>query len=280
MTSFLPELVNYSGPPLAASFPSSMGGWTAAPREAPAVLHSVPTPDVPERQDGDVPGAYQLTHLITVRLTPDNYLYWRAQILPLLRSRHLDGFIDGSTPCPPHTAATYTAEGTRVAVANPLYRAWVAQDQAIVSALQSSLTEGVAELVLFANSAQDIWSTLEHNFSQQSIARSTALRRQLSECKKLDSSAHDYYNNVKTLSDTLTSIGQPLYDSEFTEYVLAGLDSDYDNLVETVNNRDNPMPPRDLYSRLMYTEQRVEARDVYARVCSCRQCLASKCRGL
>jgi hypothetical protein len=145
-------------------------------------------------------------------------------------------------------------------VANHLYHAWVAQDQAIMSALQSSLTEGVAGLVLFANSAQDIWSTLEHSFSQQSTARSMSLRCQLSECKKLDSSAHDYYNKVKTLSETLTSIGQPLRDAEFTEYVLAGLDSDYDNLVETVNNRDNPMPPRDLYSRLMYTEQRVEAR--------------------
>jgi hypothetical protein len=78
MTIFLPELVNYSGPPLAASFPSSMGGWTTAPREAPAVLHSVSTPDVPKRQDSDVSGTYQLTHLITVRLTPDNYLYWRA----------------------------------------------------------------------------------------------------------------------------------------------------------------------------------------------------------
>jgi hypothetical protein len=156
--------------------------------------------------------------------------------------------------------AAYTTDGRRVAVANPLYRALVARDQAIVSALQSSLTEGVARLVLFANSAQDIWSTLEHSFSQQSMVRSTALRRQLSECKKLDSSAYDYYNKVKTLSDTLTSIGQPLRDAEFTKYDLAGLDSDYNNLVETVNNRDNPMPPSDLYSRLMYTEQRVEVR--------------------
>jgi hypothetical protein len=91
--------------------------------------------------------------------------------------------------------AVYTAEGMRVAVANPLYRAWVAQDQAIVSAL-SSLTEGVAKLILFANSAQDIWSTLEHSFSQQSTACSTALRRQLIKCKKLDFSAHDYNNKV------------------------------------------------------------------------------------
>jgi hypothetical protein len=91
------------------------------------------------------------------------------------------------------------------------------------------------------------------------MARATALRRQLNERKKLDSSAHNYYNKVKTLSDTLTSIGQPLRDAEFMEYVLAGLDGDYDNIFGTVNNRDNPMLPRYLYSRLMYTEQRIEA---------------------
>jgi hypothetical protein len=52
---------------------------------------------------------------------------------------------------------------------------------------------------------------------------------------------------------------EPIRDAEFTEYVLASLDGDYDNFVKTVNNRDNPMPPRGLYSRLMYTEQRIEA---------------------
>jgi hypothetical protein len=49
----------------------------------------------------------------------------------------------------------------RVAAVNPLYRAWVAQDQAIVS----SVTERVAGLILFSNRTQDIWSTLEHSFS-------------------------------------------------------------------------------------------------------------------
>jgi hypothetical protein len=154
MASFLPELANYSGPPLAASFPSLLGGWAATPSEAAIVSYSTPTPDVPERQDGAIPVASQLTHLITVWLTPNNYMYWRTQILPLLRSRHLDGFIDGSIPCPPHMVAAYTSDGTRVAAANPLYRAWVAQDQAIMFVLQSSLTEGVAGLVLFANCAQ------------------------------------------------------------------------------------------------------------------------------
>ncbi|KAK1613986.1 hypothetical protein QYE76_019503 [Lolium multiflorum] len=55
---------------------------------------------------------------------------------------------------------------------------------------------------------------LEHTFSQQSITRGTTLRRQLGDCKKLDSSAHEYFNKVKTLTDTLTSIGQPLHAEE------------------------------------------------------------------
>jgi hypothetical protein len=57
---------------------------------------------------------------LPVRLTPDNYLYWCAQFVPLLRSHSLECFVDGSCPCPPPT--------------HPAYRAWIAQDQAILSA--------------------------------------------------------------------------------------------------------------------------------------------------
>lgn len=69
---------------------------------------------------------------------------------------------------------------------------------------------------------------------------------------------HVYFNKIKTLADTLTAIGQPLRDTEFTDFVLRGLNHDYDNLVETVRGRDTPMPPRDLYARLLSTEQRVD----------------------
>jgi hypothetical protein len=42
-----------------------------------------------------------LSHLLPVKLTQDNYLLWRAQIVPLLRSYDLLGFVDGTYPCPP-----------------------------------------------------------------------------------------------------------------------------------------------------------------------------------
>jgi hypothetical protein len=60
--------------------------------------------------------------------------------------------------------------------------------------------------------------------------------------------------------DTLASIGQPLHDDEFTSFILNGLDKEYDSCFEAVNHRDNPMTPRDLYSRLLNTEQCITSR--------------------
>ena len=137
---------------------------------------------------------------------------------------------------------------------------WVQQDQAILSAIQGSLGDGVAGLCLFAATSMDAWTTLEHAFAQVSTSRSMALRSELADIKKLDSSATTYFNKMKVLADTLTSIGRPLSDEEFAGFVIKGLDADYDNLAEAVHNAKPAMPPHELYSRLLFTEQRVEAR--------------------
>jgi histone deacetylase 1/2 len=87
-----------------------------------------------------------------------------------------------------------------------------------------------------------------------------AIRRQLQETKKLELSITTYFNKIKAMSDTLTSIGQPLRPEEFIGYVLDGLDDDYDPLVAVITNRTTPIPVRDLLAQLQSMEQRVEAR--------------------
>jgi hypothetical protein len=64
------------------------------------------------------------------------------------------------------------------------------------------------------------------------------------------------------LSDTLTSIGQPLRPDEFTGFLMQGLDQDYDSLVQIVSSRAliDPMPVKDVYAQLLTTEQRIESR--------------------
>nr|XP_040252267.1 proline-rich protein 36-like [Aegilops tauschii subsp. strangulata] len=206
------------------------------------------------------PGPFHFARLVTVKLSADIYLLWRAQVLPLMRSHYLEGYVDGTLPCPPAMVPVPSAAGGSVMVSNPAHRRWIAQDQAILGAIQSSLTPSVARMVVCAATSRDAWATLDSSFSSQSLARSSAIRNQLGEVKKNDLSVTAFFNKVKSLADTLSSIGKPLRDEEFTSFILNGLDDDYDSLVENINGRDTPMPPRDRYARLLNTEQRLAAR--------------------
>ncbi|XP_071676783.1 uncharacterized protein [Lolium perenne] len=207
-------------------------------------------------------GPITLTNQITVKLTEDNYLFWRAQVLPLLRSNGLMKFISKEFAAPSSEITNPQAgeAGAPAKIINPAWVAWYQQDQAILTAFLASLTPEVFGIVVLANTSEEAWSTLAGSFASQSTARSMQLRYQLSITKKLDASASTYFNRIKALSDTLTSIGMPLRAEEFTSYLLAGLDADYDAFVDRVSASTIPMPVRDVYAQLLNTEQRVEAR--------------------
>jgi hypothetical protein len=137
---------------------------------------------------------------------------------------------------------------------NPAYQHWVQQDQAILSAFVSLMTESVVCMVMFASSPREAWETLAGAFAATSFARSSSLRQQLAEMKKRDMSVTVYFTKMKALADELMSIGQPLQDSELISYILAGLPQEYDALYEVVNLRTTPMPIRDLYAQLQATD--------------------------
>jgi hypothetical protein len=44
-----------------------------------------------------------------IRLTADNYLYWHTQVVPLLWSNLIDGFVDGTLLCLPKENPNPTA---------------------------------------------------------------------------------------------------------------------------------------------------------------------------
>jgi hypothetical protein len=71
--------------------------------------------------------------------------------------------------------------------------------------------------------------------------------------KKEGDSIQVFFNKIKTLSDTLTSIGRPLRPEEFIGYVTDGLDEDYDALIETFLERTDLIPTGELFSRLQST---------------------------
>jgi|UniRef100_A0A2N9EX99 hypothetical protein len=93
-------------------------------------------------------------HLVTIKLNRDNYLLWKAQIVPYLRGQHLFGFLDGSRPAPPQILTVTTAE-ISMPQPNPDYHTWLVQDQMILSALISSLTENILAYVVRCTTSRE-----------------------------------------------------------------------------------------------------------------------------
>ena len=193
--------------------------------------------------------------LVTVKLTKDNYLLWRAQVTPYLRGQQLFGHVDGTIIAPPKFITTSAPSSTTpVQIENPAYSQWFTKDQVILSILVSSLSEGILSQVINCTTSQEVWSGLERMFSSTSTARTMHLRSQLSSITKGNSSVTEYFQRVKTLADTLAAIGQPLPAYEIASSLLNGLDSSYDPLVASISTHVDPLTLEDIYSHLLSFE--------------------------
>jgi hypothetical protein len=68
-----------------------------------------------------------INSLVTVKLTKDNYLLWKTQIVPYLRGQRLFGFVDGTISHPSPTMpspASVTSQTTPTEISNPNYITW------------------------------------------------------------------------------------------------------------------------------------------------------------
>jgi hypothetical protein len=74
---------------------------------------------------GSLPPPFHFGNLIIVQLSPANYVFWRAQVLPLLGSHYLLGYIDGYLLFPP--ALVDNVNGP---IYNSAHRVWIGQGQA------------------------------------------------------------------------------------------------------------------------------------------------------
>uniref|UniRef100_A0A2N9F027 Reverse transcriptase Ty1/copia-type domain-containing protein n=1 Tax=Fagus sylvatica TaxID=28930 RepID=A0A2N9F027_FAGSY len=219
---------------------SSTNTENASPTSTPIIPHSLT----------------QVHHLITIKLTRDNYLLWKAQIVPYLKGQHLFGFLDGSRLAPLPVLTT-TADGDAQVIPNPEFQQWHLQDQMLLSALISSLSENILAHVVRCVTARDVWQVLERMFTSQSRARTMQVHYQLATLQKGDSTVAEYYHRFTILADTLAAVNHPLDSFELVSFFLAGLGSEYDSLVTSVQTRADPLSIEDLYGHLLTHEIRL-----------------------
>jgi hypothetical protein len=194
-------------------------------------------------------------HAVTIRLTKSNFLLWRAQLLPFLRSAKLMGYLDGSLSPPAQQIASTSDNGITM-VSNPDYDRWFDQDQQVLSGLLSSMSEEVLRDVISASTSKEAWDILQRMFFSATRARMVQIRVELATSKKRDLSAADFFRRIKGLANELAAAGAALRDDEIIAYLLAGLGSDYDSFVTSMTTRSETITLDDVFAHLMAFEAR------------------------
>ncbi|CAN6459960.1 unnamed protein product [Victoria cruziana] len=176
-------------------------------------------------------GSCFLSQLITNKLTHDNYLIWKRQIVPFIRGRGLYGHLDGRYLAPPSMLLQKTVESDgkiiTYEVPNPEYDKWVERDQTLVAYITATLSERVLQMIPDDTTAFDLWILLANSYAQVSEARILQLKWQFQSLRKGTKSINDFLADMRVITDQLAAIGSPISDKEMVQQVLGSLSTDY-----------------------------------------------------
>jgi hypothetical protein len=125
-----------------------------------------------------------------IKLSKENFMAWRTQILAYIKEHDAYGFLDGSSPPPaqtiPNTSTVVEAPATMV---NPVFLAWCQRDQMILSILISTLTQLYVVHAISCATASTLWNM----FASQARARVMRVYFQLATDKKGNNSIRYRY---------------------------------------------------------------------------------------
>ena len=133
-------------------------------------------------------------------------------------------------------------------------------------ALLGYMTEDILGQTTQLRTSEHVWTTLHDMFASQIRARVMQLRYQLSNLKKKDLTASEYYRKMRGFADAMASIGKPLNDEEVLGYILAGLGPEFEPLVASVTARDDYISLSSFYALLLNAELRHKQQDAVGEI--------------
>jgi hypothetical protein len=72
---------------------------------------------------------------VSEKLTRENYLLWKAQVMPSICGADLVPILTGKSQEPEPTMEVADSDGKKMVVPNPEHQRWIAQDQQLLAHL-------------------------------------------------------------------------------------------------------------------------------------------------
>ena len=158
---------------------------------------------------------------VSLKLTRDNFLLWRTQILPVLAAYDVMDHIDQDPP------EKFSLNKDGQTCVNPSYKSWFKTDKVVLAIINSSLTESTMPIVVDKETAKEAWDAINKNFAGKSQSRIMELQTKLHNLRKNSMTVEAYVQMVKTLGDELRANGSNVSSNDLSFALLRGLDQQY-----------------------------------------------------
>jgi hypothetical protein len=174
-----------------------------------------------------------IAHLVYEKLATQNHATWKAQVVTTMRGARLQGYLTGQTAKPAAKLEAKDSDKT-IKVVNPAFVDWRAAYQQVLSFLLASVSKDVLIQIATKQTTSHAWSSIEAMFSSQTRAHAMNMRLALATTPKGGMTVAKYIARMRSLGDEMAAAGRQLEDDELVEYILIGLNEEYNSFVSIV----------------------------------------------
>lgn len=194
-------------------------------------------------------------HLVSIKLSDDNYLPWKQQALAIIRGYKLQKFLLGA-----HASPTRFSSPANEAQGNLTeeFLAWEQQDQFLLSWILASMSDGMLTKMVGCEYSYQAWEKLELFFASQIKAKVRKFKAQLRSLKKGTMTATEYLLKLKKIVDSLASVGSPIGEADHIEAILEGLPEEYTGFIVSIASHSDPYTVYEIESLLVAQEEHIE----------------------
>lgn len=204
-------------------------------------------PPPPSSSPAMTPSPASFSHSIPTKLTNSSYILWCNQVQPVIKGHGLSYFL----VAPIIPSRFDTVADCNAGIVLKEYLNWEKQDQFLLSWLQSTISDITLPHRVGCNTSWHLWEKLHTHFHSIAHTKKRQLRMDLRNVSLDNRKITDYLLHIQTLTDSLTSIGDFVSQSERVDIILEGLPMEYESSVTFIYNKSKPMSVDDVESLLL-----------------------------
>ena len=192
--------------------------------------------------------------IVSVKLDDTNYLQWKQQVEGVLRGTKMVKLVVS-----PQIPPVFLSDADREAgKENPAYTEWEEQDSLLCTWILSTISASLLSRFVLLRHSWQVWDEIHTYCFTQMKTRSRQLRSELRSITKGTRTIAEFFVRIRSISEALMSIGDPVSKRDLIEIVLESLPEEFDPIVASVNGRPDVISLDELESQLLTQEARNE----------------------